>query len=108
LVRIEFEQDQIAGKANAWEDACRSLIDEYRGTQAALLAEVGVVDNEFDLQRRIAALDAFWRGHPGSEAGAKALFQKGYQLANNAGMSGTEPRGVDPAARFLQVVGIVG
>jgi len=47
------------------------------------------------------------RDHPGSVAGAKALYMKGLQLSVNAALTGIEPRNADITWRLLQVLDIV-
>ena len=106
LVRIDYEQAKATTTRPAWDLRMNQFVQEYRGTREALMAEVDLIEHRVELPGKIAALEEFWRAHPASEAGAKALYQKGYQLAHNVGMSGTEPRAADPTERFLQVVGI--
>ena len=57
--------------------------------------------------KRIAALEQFARDHPGTNAGAKALFQAGWDLHVNVPVTGIEPRGSDPTERLLRVAAIV-
>jgi tetratricopeptide (TPR) repeat protein len=84
----------------------RSFIQEYSGTQTALLTEVDILvrENENDDERTFAALDAFIGQHPRSAAAARALRSKAFRLA--------QPRrppapGSDPTARFLRLMDVV-
>lgn len=71
-----------------------------------MLTEVDIIASGRVSLEKIAALDAFWKAHPASEAGAKALFLKGFDLHVNLAMIGIERRGSDPTDRFLQVVAV--
>jgi tetratricopeptide (TPR) repeat protein len=96
------------GGSAGWPARVEAFRREYTGTEAALLAEVDAIDDvRVSLPARIDALDRFWRAHPGSVAGAKALYMKGFQLAHNVALTGIEPRGSDPTPRFLQVIEIL-
>jgi tetratricopeptide (TPR) repeat protein len=84
------------------------FIHDYGGTEAALLAQVDLLmSNPRQLLKEIADLDQFARDHPSTNAGAKALYQEGFQLANNVPVTGVEPRGSDPTERLLRVAAIV-
>ena len=80
----------------------RSAIPRHKGGR---VAEVDLIQTT-NLLQRIAEYDAFWKAHPASEAGAKALYLKGFELQSNVAIMGVERRGSDPTDRFLQVVAI--
>jgi tetratricopeptide (TPR) repeat protein len=81
---------------------------DYSGTEAALLAQVDLLtSNPGQILKEIAELDQFARNHPGTNAGAKALFQEGFQLHVNVAVTGIEPRGSDPTERLMRVAAIV-
>ena len=84
------------------------FIHDYSGTEAALLAQVDLLmSNPGQILKEIADLDQFARDHPGTNAGAKALFEEGFQLHVNVPITGIEPRGSDPTERLLRVAAIV-
>ena len=56
---------------------------------------------------RLQALDEFIRAHPGTLAAAKALYQKGFQLASGNVYPDYEARGGDPTDRFFRVLDLV-
>ena len=101
LVGIE---SGLATGENRWRDRLISLVAEYAGTRAARLAEVDLLSDGSG-QARLDALDAFVREHPGTEAAARALHAKGFDLAHNA-LSFGERAGSDPTERFFRVVDI--
>ena len=105
FVRIDHELAVGAGNRSDFRARIAAFVQEYSGTKAALLAEVDLIEHGMDLRTKITALEEFWKAHPASEAGAKALYQKGWQLAHNA-IGTIEPRGADPTERFLQIVAI--
>ena len=59
------------------------------------------------IREQLDALDRFVREHPGTRAGAKALHNKGSQLASGDVYPDIEARGADPTARFFRVLEIV-
>lgn len=84
------------------------LVQEYAGTETALLTEVDVIEfSRAPMGERLDALDKFVRDHPGTIAAAKALHLKAFQLAINVGTSGRLPPGTDPTDRFMEVLDIV-
>jgi tetratricopeptide (TPR) repeat protein len=106
LVSID-NQIQRGGSAG-WADRVGTFVRQYDGTEAALLAQVSLISSgNGPLLDRIAVLDRFWKDHPGSAAGARALFEKGFQLHVNVPITGVERRGSDPTERLLQVTEIV-
>jgi len=66
-----------------------------------------LMSNPRQLLKEIADLDQFAKDHPGTNAGAKALFQEGFQFQSNLAITGVEPRGSDPTERLLRVAAIV-
>lgn len=92
----------------SFADRLRCLVQEYAGTETALLTEIDVIElGGGPMGERLEALDKFVRDHPGTIAGAKALHLKGFQLSTNVATSGFVPRGSDPTDRFMQVRDIV-
>jgi tetratricopeptide (TPR) repeat protein len=84
------------------------FIHDYSGTETALLAQVDLLmSNPGQILKEISELDQFARDHPGTNAGAKALFEEGFQLCVNIPVTGIEPRGSDPTDRLLRVAAIV-
>lgn len=90
-----------------WDDQLRALLADYGGTQAALMAELTLLDRGRDIRARIAALEAFARRHAGTAIGAKALYTAATNIASNIPITGAEPRGADPTERFLRVAALV-
>lgn len=81
----------------------RAFVDRFRGTEAALLAEVDLImEVHSPSPEMIAELDAFAARHPGTTAAAKAIYQKGFQY-HTINMLEYEPRGGDPLRRFERV-----
>jgi len=88
----------------AWRQRLDQFVKDYAGTDEALLAEVETsVPERANTAQRVEAYDRFAREHPGTTAGALALYQRGSTLTHNS----TEARGGDPAPRFDQVRAIV-
>ena len=106
LMSIDNQLDE--GGSDGWQARTRKFALQYRGTDAAQLAELDVIiGEESNLLTRIDRLDRFWRDHRGTLAGAKALYLKGFELHVNVAITGVEPRGGDPTERLMQVVEIV-
>ena len=80
---------------------------KYEGTETALLTEIDVMEFGLPIRERLDALDRLVREHPGTRAGAKALHNKGFQLASGNVYPDIEARGADPTARFFRVLEIV-
>ena len=78
---------------------------EYAGTDTALEIEVDLIGNSSrrDLLEEIAQYETFSKAHPGTRAGAKALYLAAFQLAVNVPVTGVEQRGSDPTERVLRV-----
>ena len=88
-------------------DLLRSFVQQYSGTETALLTEVDVIALEHPIGARLQALDEFIRAHPGTLAAAKALYQKGFQLSIGNVYPDYEVRGGDPTDRFFRVLDLV-
>jgi TolA-binding protein len=85
----------------------RRFVDEYRGTETALLAEVDLIGFDRVSPRMLDELDAFARAHPGTNAAAKALYQKGFQWHTINTLGTVVPRDADPIGRFERVIAVV-
>ena len=85
-----------------WLDQVRTFLAEYAGTEAALLAELTLIDQGGDLHARIAAYEAFGRRHAGTAIGARALYNAATHLASNV----LAARGSDSSERWLRVVAL--
>lgn len=91
-----------------WPERLAKFVRDYDGTEAALLTQVDLLRlDPRQLLKQIDDLDRFAKEHPGTNAAAKALFQKGFQLHVNVPVTGVEPRGSDPTERLLRVAAIV-
>src|SRR5205085_3933574 len=76
------------------------------GTPAALEAEVDALNVPGKLRESLERFDQFAAAHPGTTAAAKALYEKGFQWANNA-IGTLEARGADPTPRLFTILEIV-
>ena len=94
-------------KPVAFADKLRAFVDQYAGTEAALLTEIDVMVFGLPIRERLEALDRFVRDHSGTVAAAKALHQKGFQLGSGNVYPEIEARGADPTDRFFEVLQIV-
>ena len=101
LLNVETAMDRTDRDARL-----RRFIDEYAGTDAALEAQVSLLSSGYNIPARVPALDDFASHHPGTCAGAAALYQKGFDRANNGSAFG-ERSGSDPTARFEQTVAVL-
>ncbi len=86
-------------------DRLRAFVQQYAGTETALLTEVDVIESGVPIQQQLTALDAIVRDHPGTVVAAKALLIQGFHLGR--GNAHVEARGPDPTGRFLKVMEIV-
>jgi len=91
---------------DAWATALRGLIGKYNGTPTALLAEVELMNETLPIAQRVEATERFAREHEGTVAGARALYEAGFNLEVNYPVTGLEARGSDPTARLLRVAEI--
>lgn len=97
----EFPSDQ-------YRQRMRAVATRFPGTVTASLIDVEQVAPENTrTPEQIRLYDQYWRAHPGTAAGAYALFLKGFQLHVNVPITGVEPRGSDPTPRLLEVAAIV-
>jgi len=103
LIDLSGSAYQTRGTA----DRLRAFVQQYGGTDTALLAEVDVIAFGLRIREQLPALDRVVRDHPETVVAAKALFQKGFQLGSGNVYPDVEARGADPTARFLQVLEIV-
>ena len=94
-------------KPQAAVDKLRAFVKQYGGTETALLTEIDVMEFGLPIRERLESLDGFVRDHPGTRAAAKALHNKGFQLASGNVYPDIEARGADPTARFFRVLEIV-
>ena len=101
-----LENGLTGGGSAGWQQQLARLIAEYPDTEMARLVQVDEMTAGRVSEAQLEQLAEFARTHPRSTVGAKALYNLGFQLANNVAMSGLEPRGADPAPRFLRVVAI--
>ena len=101
------ENRLAGGRSSDYGRRLEEFVQEYDGTEAALLAEVDVLGDIRPMPAGVAALEEFVRDHEGTIVGAKALYRIGEQLHVNYAITGVEPRGADPTDRFLQVAEIV-
>jgi tetratricopeptide (TPR) repeat protein len=100
-----LEGQQLSQK---WPERLTQFVRDYDGTEAALLTQVDLLmSNPGQILKQIGELDQFAKDHPRTTAGAKALFQEGFQLHVNVPVTGLEPRGSDPTERLLRVAAIV-
>jgi tetratricopeptide (TPR) repeat protein len=105
LVSIDNQLER--GGSAGYARRIAAFVQEWAGTEAARLAEVDAIDAApLRIPERVARLEQFWRDHPGTAAGASALYRAGSHLAHNA-YNGLEPRGGDPTNRLLRLIEIV-
>jgi tetratricopeptide (TPR) repeat protein len=101
LVTVEAE---LAFGRTDWRSRLAAFVSEYAGTDASLLAEVDLLSDRIG-PSMIDRLDAFARRHPGTEAAAKAIYQKGFHLGHNPFSFGERQRH-DPTDRFFRVLDV--
>jgi tetratricopeptide (TPR) repeat protein len=102
-----LDRQPSLAKRPAFADQLRTFVQQYAGTDTALLTEIDVMVFGLPIRGRLDALDKFVYDHPGTIAAAKALHQKGFQLGSGNVYPEIEARGADPTARFFQVLEIV-
>jgi hypothetical protein len=107
LIALDGSLLMTGNRGDAWTSALERFVDEYRGTEAAALAEVDLIAAGRVSQEMLDRLDAFVERHPGTTAAAKALYVQGFQWHTINTIGTIEPRGADPAPRLLRVVAIV-
>jgi tetratricopeptide (TPR) repeat protein len=102
-----LDRQPSLAKRPEFADQLRTFVQQYAGTQTALLTEIDVIEFGLPIRQRLEALDRFVRDHPGTIAAAKALNNKGFQLGSSNVYPEIEARGADPTPRFFQVLEIV-
>jgi hypothetical protein len=95
----------LHGGSAPWRARATAAAERYEGTHAAALAHIRLLVYE-DMSGRLDALDAIVRAHPGTDVAGAALYQKGWDLAMNAFVTGKD-RQPDPTDRFMRVLAIV-
>lgn len=111
---VNLQGELTPSSQGAFAARLARFIDAYRGTAAALEAEVDAIDAverdsrdwRASLQRKLDALETFANAHPGTPAGAKALYEIGFQWSSANTLGILEPRGADPGNRFARVLAI--
>jgi hypothetical protein len=93
-IEAQFSRDR-----NAWAAGLARFVEQYRGTETALLAEVDLIGNGRVSQQMLDALDRFAESHPGTRAAAKAVYQKGFQWHTINTLGTVEPRGARARTR---------
>jgi len=88
-------------------DRLRPFVEQYAGTETALLTEVDVIQFGLPIRQQLTALDTVVRDRRGTVVAAKALYLKGFQLGSGNVYPDVEARGSDPTGRFLKVMEIV-
>ncbi|HET6893117.1 MAG TPA: tetratricopeptide repeat protein [Pyrinomonadaceae bacterium] len=106
MLSIDASLDR--GRGQNWPERLAQFVRDYDGTEAALLTQVDLLtSNPRQMLKQVDDLDQFAKNHPGTNAGAKALYLEGFQLHVNVAITGVEPRGSDPTERLLRVAAIV-
>jgi tetratricopeptide (TPR) repeat protein len=88
---------------DGWATLLRAFIRKYDGTPAARLAEVELMAETLPVAQRIEATERFAREHEGTVAGARAMYNAGFNLEANYGLTGLEASGADPTTRLMRV-----
>jgi hypothetical protein len=107
---LAYQLIQLAAwvnRENATTKPLESFVVEYRGTPAALRAELDllILQPRGDARKRADLLSTFAADHPGSCAAADALRGEAEQVRSNMGTEGT--KGQDPTERTLRVLAIM-
>jgi hypothetical protein len=95
------------GPSASYEDRLQEFIREYPGSEAATIAQVDLIDAGPVTPTQLARLAEYAETHPGTVAGAKALYLQGYHLAHNLGSPPYAPRGSDPTDRLMKTTDVV-
>ena len=98
LVESSLNRGENSGRLSR----LKAFVQEFAGTDAALEAEVDIISAAGGSAERAAGFDAFAGQHPGTCAGGRALYQKGFGIAHAT----SKPKD-DPTDRFMRVVEIV-
>jgi tetratricopeptide (TPR) repeat protein len=101
-----LQRNMSRGSWDGWAADLRMLIETYDGTPTALFARVELIIETLPIQQQVDEAERFAHAHEGTIAGARALYQAGFQLGSNYAITGIERRGSDPTARLLRVVAI--
>jgi tetratricopeptide (TPR) repeat protein len=104
LAMMSFDNWAERGGSRNWRARQTSFVTQYAGTETAKLVEVDMLSSDAPRARSLEPLEQFWRNHPGTTVGAKALYQIGFQLHT---INMMEPRGGDPTDRLLRVAEVV-
>jgi len=91
--------------SEAWRTRATAFVQRYDGTHAAAMTQIQLVTFN-SMSQRLDALDAIARAYPGTDIAAAAIYQKGFDLAHNAFVTGPD-RQPDPTDRFQRVLAIV-
>lgn len=112
LLPLETTLDQLSGLKSTWQTRLQSIASTYRGTAAGLTAELDLLStpsptiNAQGWSAKADQMDQFWRNHPGTAAGAKALYLKGQAIRQGQTVYNV-PHQPDPTDRLVQMVAIV-
>jgi tetratricopeptide (TPR) repeat protein len=106
LALISLDSRLDTSRAESWHARVAKFVQEYAGTETAVLAEVDLITQGRLSASTLEALDRFAAARPGTTAAAKALYTKGFNLASNGSSLG-ERAGSDPTERFFGVVAVV-
>ena len=78
FVLMSFDNWISPQDSRNWTARLSEFVKQDAGTEAALLAEVDALSMDAPLLRRLEPLEQFWRDHPGTTAGAKALYRSAF------------------------------
>jgi tetratricopeptide (TPR) repeat protein len=104
---VPIDAELSLDRQRTWSTGIARVVEQYRGTEAAVLAELDLIGSGGVSQQMLDRLDAFIEQHPGTTAAAKALYQKGFQWHTVNAIGTLEPRGADPTPRLRRVLAIV-
>ena len=96
-----------ANRQQRYVENLESIAHEYKGSEAALIAEVDLLGarRAYPITRQSLLIYLTFAGdHPGTAAAAKALYQRAFDLSHNVD-SGV--RNADPTDRFFEVADTV-
>jgi tetratricopeptide (TPR) repeat protein len=112
-VILNLRSELVPSVPGAYAARLARFLEEYRGTETAVLAEVETIlepgnsDRRASMQWRLDALEAFAGAHLGTAAGAKALYLAGREWHSGNTLGVLEPHRADPINRFTRVMAIV-
>ena len=84
-----------------WPEQLRAFLTEYPGTQAALRAELALLEQNATTPAQLAHVEAFARRHTGTAIGAQALYNAASRVR-----SFQDSRDADPTERLLRVAAL--